>query len=221
MEGHAHECVERCCALANKKTEQFFNVSSPCVDDHHFKKEELGSVVELSTVCSQIVSKCSYLARNGFPNILWSVNKLARSVTEWTKACGRLLARSISYIHHTSDHTDQHCQLGLFQDPDFAFKCSPGPGEDPQGDDFKLDNRIFRSSVTGSSGAKSNTACGISRDATCGLLLSPRKCLCARCESCSSKTLSCAGHFALLDFLQCRVGPLLQIRFWAVLSRGI
>ena len=43
------------------------------------------SVGESSTVCSQIVLKCLYLARIGRPAILWSVNKLARAVTKWTK----------------------------------------------------------------------------------------------------------------------------------------
>ena len=45
----------RDCQVANKKTEQLHKVSSPCLDDHHFKKEELESVGELSDVCSQIV----------------------------------------------------------------------------------------------------------------------------------------------------------------------
>ena len=40
---------------------------------------------ELSKVCSQIVLKCLHLARSGRPDILWSVNKLARSITKWTK----------------------------------------------------------------------------------------------------------------------------------------
>ena len=44
------------------------------------------SVGELSQVCSQIVLKCLYLARIGRPDIPWSVNKLARSITKWTKA---------------------------------------------------------------------------------------------------------------------------------------
>ena len=35
-------------------------VSSPCLDDHQFKMEELESVGELSGVCSQIVLKCLY-----------------------------------------------------------------------------------------------------------------------------------------------------------------
>ena len=41
MEGHSRKCVERFCELANKKTEQLFKVSHPCLDDHQIKKEEL------------------------------------------------------------------------------------------------------------------------------------------------------------------------------------
>ena len=110
MEGHAQKCVERYCELANKKTEQLYKVSSPCLDDHHFKKEELESVGELSKVCSQIVLKCLYWARIGRPDILWSVNKLARAVTKWTRACDKRLARLISYIHHTSGYK-QYCHV--------------------------------------------------------------------------------------------------------------
>ena len=105
-----------------KKTEQLYKVSSPGLDDHQIKTEELESVGELSEVYSQIVWKCLYLARIGRPDILWSVNKLARSVTKWTEACDRRLARLISKIHHTRDYrqychvgnTAQHCRLGLF-----------------------------------------------------------------------------------------------------------
>ena len=89
MEGHAKKCVERYCELPNKMTQQLYKVSTPCIDDHHFKEEELKSVGELSKVCSQIVLKCFYLARIGNPDILWSVNKLARSITTWTKACDK------------------------------------------------------------------------------------------------------------------------------------
>ena len=92
MEGHARKCVERYCELANKKVEQFFKVSSPCLDDHQFKQEELESVGKLSQVFSQIVLKCLHLARVGRPDILWSVNKLARAVTKWTQACDRRMA---------------------------------------------------------------------------------------------------------------------------------
>ena len=77
MEGHAKKCVERYCELANKTTQQLYIVSTPCIDDHHFKEEEMKSVGELSQVCSQIVLKCLSLARIGRPDILWSLNKFA------------------------------------------------------------------------------------------------------------------------------------------------
>ena len=87
MESHAKKCVERYCELANKTTQQLYRVSAPCIDDHHLQEEELKSVGELSKVSSQIVLKYLYLARIGSPDILWSVNKLARSITKWTNAC--------------------------------------------------------------------------------------------------------------------------------------
>ena len=98
------------------------------MDDHQFKEEENESVGKLSTVCSQIVLKSLYFARIGGPDILWSVKKLARAVTKWTKACDKRLARLFSYIHRTCEYrqccyvgnTAQHCRLGLFQDSDFA-----------------------------------------------------------------------------------------------------
>ena len=106
MAGHAKKCVERYCELANKTTQQLYKVSTPCIDDHHFKEEEMKSVGELSQVCSQIVLKCLYLARIGRPDILWSVNKLARSITKWTKACDKRLNRLISYIFITHVNTN-------------------------------------------------------------------------------------------------------------------
>ena len=59
--------------LRIKTTEQLHKVATPCLDDHHFKEEENGSVGELSTVCSQIVLRYLYLARIGRPATLWSV----------------------------------------------------------------------------------------------------------------------------------------------------
>ena len=55
-------------------------------------------------------------------------NKLARSITKWTKACDKRLNRLISYLHHTCEYkqychvgnTAKQCRLGLFQDSDFA-----------------------------------------------------------------------------------------------------
>ena len=128
MEGPAKKCVERYCELANETTKQVYKVSTPCIDDHHLKEEELKSLGELSKVCSQIVLKCLYLARVGRPHILWSVNKLAQLITKWTRACDKRVNRLISYIHHTCEYkqccfvcnTAKQCRLGLFQDSDFA-----------------------------------------------------------------------------------------------------
>ena len=111
MACNAKKCVKRYCELANKTTQQLYKVCTPCIDDHHFKEEEMKSVGELSHVCSQIVLKCLYLARIGRPDILWSVNKLARSITKWTKACDKRLNRLISYIHHTCEYK-QYCHVG-------------------------------------------------------------------------------------------------------------
>ena len=85
-------------------------------------------ISKMSKVCSQIVLKFSFLARIGRPGILWSVNKFARSITKWTKACDKRLSGLISYIHHTCEYeqychvgkTAKQCRLGLFQDSDFA-----------------------------------------------------------------------------------------------------
>ena len=65
MEGHTQKCMERYRELANKKrTEQLYKVSSPSLDDHQIKKEELESVGEWSEVCSQIVLKKLVPGRN-------------------------------------------------------------------------------------------------------------------------------------------------------------
>ena len=42
-----------------RKWSNFCKVSSPCLDDHQFKQEELESVGELSEVCSHFLKKAS------------------------------------------------------------------------------------------------------------------------------------------------------------------
>ena len=54
------------------------------------------------------------MARIGRPDILWSVNKFARSITKWTRACVKRLNRLISYIHHTCEFK-QYCFVGFLQ----------------------------------------------------------------------------------------------------------
>ena len=49
MEGHAKKCVERYCELANNTTQQLNKVSTPCIDDHHFKRRR-------NEICWRIVT---------------------------------------------------------------------------------------------------------------------------------------------------------------------
>ena len=128
---HAKKCVERYCELANKTTQQLHKVTTPRMDNHQFKEEEMGSVGQWSLVCAQIVVKCLYLARIGRSDILWSVNKLARAVTKWTRICGKRLVRAVSCIHNMSDHrqychvgnTAQRCRFGTV--PRHRLSCGP------------------------------------------------------------------------------------------------
>ena len=46
-----------------KKVEQLYKVSHPCLNDHQFKKEELEPVGELSEVCSQMVFRSHFGSR--------------------------------------------------------------------------------------------------------------------------------------------------------------
>ena len=85
MEGHARKCVERYYELANKTTQQLYKVSTPCIDDHHFKEEELKSVGELSQVCTQMVLNCLYLVSCGRSTSLrdQSQNGLSHMTDVW------------------------------------------------------------------------------------------------------------------------------------------
>ena len=87
MQSHAKKYVERYNELTNKTTQQLYKITTTWTDDHQFTEEEMWSVGELSEVCSQFLLKCTYLTRSDRPDNLWSVNKLARAVTKWTRAC--------------------------------------------------------------------------------------------------------------------------------------
>ena len=98
------------------------------MDDHTFAPEGLTEKGKLSEISARVVLKCLYLASVGRPELLWTVNLLARQVTRWTKACDRRMERLVSYIHHNRDHTHtnyvgdppEDCLLVLFQDASFA-----------------------------------------------------------------------------------------------------
>ena len=124
MEGHGQKGVDRHCELANNCAK--FQVPSWMIISSSRKNSN--QLENCRKFALNLSYRSLYLARIGRPDILWSVNKLARSITKWTQACDRRLERLISYIHHTNDfrqycrvgNTAQHCRLGLFQDSDFA-----------------------------------------------------------------------------------------------------
>ena len=64
MEGHAKKCVENISNWQNETTQKFFEVVTPCMDDHQFKEEETKSVEEfvhsLLTICAEISVSGSY-----------------------------------------------------------------------------------------------------------------------------------------------------------------
>ena len=65
MEGHAKKCAAKYCELASKTAQQLYKVSTPCLDDHQFKEDELESVGQLSKVCSVgIVSRFQFRGRS-------------------------------------------------------------------------------------------------------------------------------------------------------------
>ena len=92
------------------------------------KKKNWTQLENCQKYALKLFKKCLYLARIGRPDILWSVNKLALSMTKWTKACDKRLSRLISYIHHTCEYkqychvgnTSKQSRIGLFQDSEFT-----------------------------------------------------------------------------------------------------
>ena len=67
MANYRNMFESRISAGAKDKLPTRAKVATPCMDDHQFKEEEMGSVGKLSTVSSQNVVKCLYLGRSVDP----------------------------------------------------------------------------------------------------------------------------------------------------------
>ena len=128
MVGHAEQCVEKYLELTGKTIEVLKPVSTPTIDDHMFTKEDYSNKGEVADVAARILLKALYLARTNRPDILWSVNALARKVTKWDASCDKRLLRLISYLHSTKDQSITcyvgdciaNCNVHLFVDASFA-----------------------------------------------------------------------------------------------------
>ena len=111
MQGHAEKCVEKYLELSNLTIADLKPVGTPSIDDHLIAANESEEKGKLAPVCSRIVLKVLFFARISRPDLLQSVNTLARAVTKWTAACDRRLLRLISYIHSTK-HWVIRCFVG-------------------------------------------------------------------------------------------------------------
>ena len=80
MEGHAKKCVERYCELANK-TQQLYKVSTPCIDDHHFKR---GRIEICRRIVTSMLSNCSEMLKT------WHVLEDLIFYGQWTNLHDRL-----------------------------------------------------------------------------------------------------------------------------------
>ena len=129
MEWHAWKCVDRYCELANKKTEQLYKVSHPCLDDHQFKHSSRKNsnqwriVRSLLTNClDMLVLGTNWKARHSV------VGQQTCSISHYMDRSMWRTLGSFDFIHSSRDYRQhchvgnsaQHCRLGLCQDSDFA-----------------------------------------------------------------------------------------------------
>ena len=82
MAGHAEKCVEKYCELAGTSPDHLKAVATPGLDDHVISSEKFQTKGVLAAVCSRIVLKILFFARISRPDLLASVNMLAREVTK-------------------------------------------------------------------------------------------------------------------------------------------
>jgi hypothetical protein len=127
MQGFIDQCVERYCELAKVGKDTLKPVPTPSLDDHQIDPKELEDEGRLGTEAAKILMKTLYCARLLRFDLLWTLCKLARCVTKWTKACDRRLHRLMSYLQTSRDITleafcgDEANQLSLmvYADADF------------------------------------------------------------------------------------------------------
>ena len=147
MEGAAKSAVDRYLELSKCDRKTLTKVATPCIDDHLIAPEDFEAKGHLHKECSKCVLKCLYLARLARPDLLWTVNSLARNVTRWSVADDKRLHRLISFINCTdgvvmtsyAGDEAKYCKLMLFVDASFAgdlkgsksttgaFLCVVGP----------------------------------------------------------------------------------------------
>ena len=64
MKGHAKQCVERYCQLADIDESSLRKVATPCIDDHQISPEEFQTTGKLHKECARRVLKCLFFSAN-------------------------------------------------------------------------------------------------------------------------------------------------------------
>ena len=103
MEGHCQQCVDKYLELSGKDISSLKPVPTPSLDDKSFTDADMVTKGALQANASKCVLKCLWVARQSRPDLLWSINTLARNITKWTTACDKRLHRLISYMYHTRE----------------------------------------------------------------------------------------------------------------------
>ena len=79
MKVYANTCVERRCDLANKKPEQLYRVSTPCMDDHQFLRCRFGNSWRIVESVFTRRPEMVVVGRIGRLHMTWSVKLLGKS----------------------------------------------------------------------------------------------------------------------------------------------
>ena len=128
MFGFFKQCVELYLSLAKVPESSLRRYSTPSIDEHQLKPEDMEKEGNLSGESAKIVMKALYGARLVRYELLWPICSLARQVSRWTVACDKRLHRLMSYIHFTLDHSLESfvgddpalCHPVLYSDADYA-----------------------------------------------------------------------------------------------------
>ena len=114
--------------MAGLKLSDLKKFPTPCVDDCQLAPEDFKVKGALEAYASSIVLKCLWFARLTRPDLYWTINNLARSISKWSIACDKRLFRLICYLLTTEDRAQynycgdkpQDCSLIMFADASFA-----------------------------------------------------------------------------------------------------
>ena len=120
MTGQAEKCVERNCEFAKNDVTFLQSMATPCVDDHLIPPEDFEVQKELTL--------CLCLPEIGRPDLIRSVDTLARPSQSETKGVAKDFLRWINLMNQSKDDRQfchagnefEDCKHGMFQNVSFT-----------------------------------------------------------------------------------------------------